>query len=140
MSNFLEGAGHRPYRDLVQEQIKKLSTKKLQQAVLWESSNLPEKIQDLVMNYIDETNERFGYDKVFWNSANCQRAFEEIIETAIEVLPSHNRIVSQDDALRPEYQELAFQLFQIATLSFAYSASTQRAQRKFMGIRKGLFV
>jgi hypothetical protein len=86
------------------------------------------------MNYIDETNERFGNDKVFWESANCQRAFYEIIETAIEILPMHERIASIDDALRPENQELAFQLFQITTLSFAYSASTQRAQRKFMGI------
>jgi hypothetical protein len=134
MFNFLEGAGHRPYRKLVQEQIKKLSTKKLQQAVLWECSNLPENMHDLVMNYIDETNKRFGNDKVFWESANCQRAFDEIIETAIEVLPLHERIASIDDALRPENQELAFQLFQITTLSFAYSASTQRAQRKFMGI------
>jgi hypothetical protein len=139
VSLFLDGAGHRPYRELIQEQMRKLSTRKLQHAVLWEGSNLPEDLQGLVMDYIDVITARFGYDQMFWQNATCRDAFEAIIKTAVQVFPLDDRISSLQDALRPENQELAFQLFQIPTLSFAYSASTQRAQRKFMGIRKGLF-
>ena len=36
-------------------------------------------------------------------------------------------------------QELAFGMFQIATLTFAYNAVNQKALKEFMGIRKGLF-
>ena len=49
------------------------------------------------------------------------------------------RTASVNEALEPSNHELAFGLFQICTLSFAYSASIQRKQRKFMGIRKGIF-
>ncbi|MBI4527199.1 MAG: hypothetical protein HY695_25685 [Deltaproteobacteria bacterium] len=56
-----------------------------------------------------------------------------------QVLPLDNVIASIEDSLDPRNHELAFQLFQIPTLGFAYSASTQRKQQKFMGIRKGLF-
>ena len=139
VSYFLRGAGDRPYRELIQEQMRKLPTHKLQQAVLSEGSNLPEECRGMVMHYIDVANDRFGYDRTFWQTATCEDAFEAIIATAIEVFPISNRISSIPDALRPENQELAFQLFQIPTLSFAYSASTERALRKFIGIRKGLF-
>jgi hypothetical protein len=139
LSEFLGGAGDRPYRDLIQHHIKRLSTIKLQQAVLGEASQLPRKLQPLIMNYIDETNSQLSYDQKFWMSASCRQAFEELMEIALDLLPIHHRIYSIEDAFEPENQELAFQLFQIPTLSFAYSASTQKKQRKFMGIRKGMF-
>ena len=139
MSDFLEGAGHRPYRELVQKYLRSGSTGELHQASLLEITNLPEAAQDGATYYIDATNARFGYDQGFWATASCQDAFEAIIKIAIAVLPLEDRITSVESSLRPENQELAFALFQIPTLSFAYSASTQRSQRKFMGIRKGLF-
>lgn len=137
LAQFLKGAGERPYRELIQWHIRKQSTSKLQQACLGETANLPEDLRPLVMDYIDATNARFGYDQRFWIEATCRSAFEEIIKIAIELLQIKERITSLEDALRPENQELAFSVFQISTLSFAYSASTQKAQRKFMGISKG---
>ena len=59
--------------------------------------------------------------------------------TAFEFLPISDRIKSIESSFEAKNQEIAFQIFQIAALSFAYSASTQKKQRKFMGIRKGLF-
>ena len=90
------------------------------------------------MDYIDITNIRFSSDQAFWKEANCKQAFETIIETAINFLPIKDHIPTIQAAYERENQELAFQLFQIPTLSFAYSASTQKAQRKFMGIKKGI--
>ena len=139
MSHFLQEAGHRQYRELIQKHFRRQSTAKLQAASIWEITNLPGVDQDEGMAYIDATNARFGYDRDFWATASCHDAFEAIIEIAIAVLPLEDRITSVESSLRPENQELAFALFQIPTLSFAYSASTQRTQRKFMGIRKGLF-
>jgi len=132
--DFLNGAGDKPYRELVQYHIKRTSTRDLQKAVLGETSLLPEWLQSSIVTYIDETNDRFGYDSVFWAQATCRQAFEAIMNVAIKVLPMGSVIASIDDALNPKNHEMAFQLFQIPTLSFAYSASTQRKQRKFMGM------
>ena len=48
--------------------------------------------------------------------------------------------VRQKESYRviPKTVRRSDQLFQIATVSFAYSASLQRKQSKFMGIRKGI--
>jgi len=139
LSEFLDGAGDRPFRQLVQAHIRKQSTSKLHEAVLWEVSNLPKNIRPKIEFYIDAINERFGYDKRFWEEVTCLEAFTSFILTAFEFLPIGDRIKSIESSFEAENQEIAFGIFQIATLSFAYSASTQKKQRKFMGIRKGLF-
>lgn len=136
---FLDGAGNKLYRELIQHHIRRQSKAELQKAVLGESSLVPEELQPMIMHYIDMTNERFSYDQTFWSTANCRQAFEQIIQVAIDFLPVKQRIPTLQSAFKVENQELAFLLFQISTLSFAYSASTQRVQRKFMGISKGIF-
>lgn len=139
LTEFLSGAGDKPYRELIQHHVRKQSTLKLQESVLGETYLLPQELQLLIMDYVDMTNAQFADNQDFWREASCRQAFEKIIETAINFLPIQDRIPTIQEALKPENQELAFQLFQIPTLSFAYSASTQRAQRKFMGIKKGIF-
>jgi len=139
LSKFMKGAADKPYRELIQHHIKRQSTSELQYAVLGEQDRLPEELQKMVMDYIDMTNAQLGYNQLFWRHASCMQAFEMIIDIAIKFFPIRHQIPTIESAFEPENQELAFQLFQIPTLSFAYSASTQRAQRKFMGIRKGIF-
>ena len=139
LQEFLNGAGEKPYRELIQYHIKRTGTRELQKAVLGEAALLPRDLQEFVITYIDATNSRFGYDHSFWGAATCREAFEAIVEVAIATLPITDRFVSVGEALEEKNHVLAFQLFQISTLSFAYSASTQRRQRKFMGIRKGFF-
>jgi len=77
-------------------------------------------------------------DKIIWATARLE-AFTSFMLTAFEFLPIGNRIKSIESSFEPENQEIAFGIFQISALSFAYSASTQKKQRKFMGISKGLF-
>ena len=139
LEEFLSGAANRHYRHLVEYHMGRMSTKRLQESVLGETVLLPQKLQPLVIDYIDETNSRFGYDRDFWAQATCRDAFEAFIDAAISIFPLDGVLESLEDALESENHELAFQLFQIPTLSFAYSASTQRKQRKLMGIRKGIF-
>jgi hypothetical protein len=139
LEEFLNGASEKPYRELVQYKIKRSATLDLQKAVLGETELLPQYLRESVVRYIDATNLQFGYDQSFWAKATCRQAFEAIINVAIDELPITDKISSVDEAMKPYNHTLAFQLFQISTLSFAYSASTQRKQRKFMGIRKGLF-
>jgi hypothetical protein len=139
LEEFLNGAGDKPYRELIQYHIKRTGTRDLQKAVLGETEMLPANLQGFVMEYIDATNSQFGHDREFWAQATCWQAFDAIMDVAINVLPVKDRISSISDALKASNHVLALQLFQIPTLSFAYSASTQRKQRQFMGIRKGLF-
>lgn len=135
---FLDGAGEKPYRKLVEYHIKKTPTKILRQAILGECASVPEKLRPMMIDYIDAVNEKLGYDNVFWAQSTCRQAFEELIKIALSILGPDTNIDSVEDALNPKNHGLSFQLFQIPTLSFAYSASKQRKQRKFMGIRKGL--
>ncbi len=140
ITEFLDAPGSkRPYREFIQHQIKEQSAAKLQNAVLLEVSNLPESFQDKAELYIDRVNKKLVHNKKFWVEANCHFAYKVIIDIAVKCFPVDKRIVSHEDFLKPENAELAFILFEIPTLSFAYLASTQRNQRKFMGIRKGLF-
>lgn len=139
LEQFLEGAASRPYRKLVEHHLKRSSASELMEASLGETALLPEDLQGLVMDYIDETNTRFAYHADFWAHTTCQEAFEKILDVAISVFPLKDRIKSVEDAMKPENHDLAFGLFQMPTINFAYSASMQRDQRKFMGIRKGLF-
>lgn len=139
LSEFFDGASERPFRELIQAHIRRQSTAKLHQAVSWEVSNLPEIAQPKIESYIDAINERFGYDKEFWAKVTCLEAFTSFMLTAFEFLPIGSQIKSIESAFEPDNQELAFGIFQISALSFAYSASTQKKQRKFMGIRKGMF-
>ena len=137
LQELLNRAGDRPYRELVQYHIKKSGARELQKAVLGETELLPPEIREFIVSYIDATNSQLGYNRSFWAEATCRQAFDFIIKVAIVALPISHRIASVDNALEFRNHDIAFQLFQIPTLSFAYSASTQRKQRKFMGIRKG---
>jgi hypothetical protein len=55
----LEGSANRPFRELIEHHINNQTTSKLQQAVLYETSLLPDELQSLIMDYIDETNSRW---------------------------------------------------------------------------------
>lgn len=132
-------AGKRPYRELVEHHVRKQTEKQLRDSGVWEVSQLPAGLRGLGSTFIDVVNERLAYDAQFWATASCRDAYNRIIEIAVEVFDEDALIASGDDPFWLDDQELAFSLFQIPTLTFAYSATSQRAMRKFMNIRKGLF-
>jgi hypothetical protein len=140
ISEFLDGPGSkRLYRELIQDQIERLSKEKLNNAYDREISNLPENLKDKVEDYIFATNLQLGHNKKFWEEADCHMAYELIIGIALKSFPLNDRIKSVEDSFNPENDELAFKLFQIPTLCFSYYAATQRKLRTFWGITSGLF-
>lgn len=138
LDEFPSEAGENPYRRLVERHLRRTSVSNLQKALLSEVDGLPRPAQPFVVDYIDVLNRELAYDQEFWGTATCRKAFEVIIEIAVGSLPISDRMASLNEALEPSNHELAFGLFQVCTLNFAYSAATQRKQRKFMGIRKGI--
>jgi len=138
LQEFLDGGGSRPYRELVQHHVNRTPVRQLQMAVMGEAARCPITLSpDVVMEFIDLTGAQLGYDKEFWKLATCREALDRIVDIAALYLP-REAFGGLDDTLLPANHDLVFCLFQIATLSFAYSASLQRKQRKFMGIRKGI--
>lgn len=123
-------AGNRPYRELVEHHIRKQSTNQLRIASVGELSGLPESLQPKGMSFIDVVNEQLSYDRQFWQTATCREAFERIVAIAFDHFDDDDRLAAtSDDPFWLDEEQLGFALLQISTLSFAYSASTQRAQR-----------
>lgn len=133
---FLNRAGDLPYRDLVRKHYKSFSAQELQYSVLMEESLLPDSFQDQTMNYIDEVGYRLGYDQDFWKNATCNDAFKKIIRIANSMFPLREFIMSKKDAFTEPNQKILFSLFQIPTLSFAYTARLDKKMRKLFGIKK----
>jgi hypothetical protein len=139
LAEFLKDAGDRPYRELVEHHLRRQSWRHLRDAAIGETLLLPADLRPHAMGYIDVVSERLGHDRAFWATATCRAALDRVIDAAFDSFPIPTAILSKAAMLEPENHDLTFQFFQIATLSFAYSASSQRAQRRFMGIRMGLF-
>lgn len=131
LADFLASAGHKPYRELIEHHMRRQSTQQLMDGAMGETSMVPTEWQPHVLEYIDAVNSLIGYDSDFWRTATCRGAYEIVMNAAQQTFPGLDAKTQSETVL--------FGMFQIVTLNFAYSASTQRSQRKFMGIRKGLF-
>ncbi|MBC7341789.1 MAG: hypothetical protein H5U02_04985 [Clostridia bacterium] len=135
---FLDGVRGRPYKALVEHHIKKQKTKELLHGCLGTIGLLPPKLQPFMEEFIDHMN-TYAYNKAFWD-LSCDAAFQLIEEEARNKLPIDDLIaVDQHNRLSESSQELLFNIFQIVTLSYAYSASDQPQMRRFIGIKKGFF-
>ncbi|MGH7828483.1 MAG: hypothetical protein ACREQ7_25290 [Candidatus Binatia bacterium] len=136
---FLADAASRPYRDLVQHHVRHQSKAQLLAASVAEVDLLPPELKPLAERFIDLVNERILRDQVFWQTVPCQGAVDAIISLANEHFGISLPVPADPKAMSGVEQELAFGIFQIATLTFAYNAVDQKALREFMGIRKGIF-
>jgi hypothetical protein len=135
---FLAGSASRPYRELVQHHIRHQSKAQLLATSLAEVDLLPRELKPLVERFIDLLNERILRDRVFWHTVLCQDAVDAIVSLANEHFGISLPVPVDPKTMSGVEQELAFGMFQIATLTFAYNAVDQKALREFMGIRKGL--
>ena len=138
LDEFLGTAANRPYRSLVEYHMRRQSIQQLAKAAMGETAMLPQEYQPEVMGYLDAVNAAVGYDARFWASASCDEAMKTVLRIADPIFRLHAQ-VDVEDPIKSQFPNLAFQLFQIPTLNFAYSAAQDRRQRKFMGIRKGIF-
>ena len=134
LSQFLLDAGERPFRELVRHHLERQSATQMQQAVMGEASALPKELQPMVESYIDELNEQLLPRREFWQKSTCRDAVNVVLNLRNEHLGLSFELPVDVAKMSGVEQELALELFQIATLSFAYSAVDQPAARKFMGI------
>ncbi len=78
LSDLLDGAGSRPYRELIQHHIRKQSFQQLTQGLLGTVALLPENWQPVVADYIDRVIETLGYDQGFWREATVIDALDRM--------------------------------------------------------------
>lgn len=133
LEEFLDRAGDRPYRGLVQHLVRKLNAEELAQAAAHLLEGLPDSMRARGEEFIDAIN--FLLDDSLWRMT-CRDAFRKIIEAADEFFRCG---LTYTEALKPPNQEHAFGIFHIATLNFAYNATLSAEVRRQIGIRKGFF-
>lgn len=101
-----------------------------------ETALLPAPLQPAVMSFIDLLNSELLPSQEFWQTATCVDAVNAILEQSNEHFGLDFSIPVDTSVMSGVEQELAFGLFQIATVSFASTAAGQSKAREFMGIRK----
>jgi len=138
LSKHLRNAQYALYRKLVRQHCKSAgwSAGPLVGTVQAELAGLPDGMQDTVIRFIDELNVDMG-NPVFWRVSTCEDAFLRTMKIAIRIFGSASTFDGAQEAFRSEHHELAFTLYQVATLSWAYTAVLEPATRRAMGIKKG---
>jgi len=139
LTEFLESVEGRLYRKLVEHHIRKQSTDQIASSLRDEVELLPSHLRGKIETFIDVVNAGVGHDRSFWAKATCQDAAVAISEAAMRVMSPSDIYRAVEPIGQEWWGDNSLGIFQIATLNFAHSASFQRRQRKFMGIRKGLF-
>ena len=134
LSQFLLDAGERPFRELVRRHLERQSATQMRQAVMDEASALPKELQPMVESYIDELNEQLLPRCEFWQKSTCRDAVNAVLDLCNEHLGLSFELPVDAAKMSGVEQELAVELFQIATLNFAYIAVDQPSARNFMGI------
>ena len=134
LAEFMDGAASRPYRELVEHHLQRESEYQMRLAVSWECSQLPEHMQTNAITFIDVANQ-LAYNRQFWATETCRDAYNRFIKIAVDVFDDKAFVGATNNPFWLQDEELGFRLFQIQTLSFAYSAISQRKMRRFMGIR-----
>ena len=134
LSRFLLDAGERPFREFVRHHVERQSATQIRRAAVAEASTLPKDLQPMVESYTDELNEQLLVRREFWQKSTCRDAVNTVLGLCNKHLGLSFELPVDVAKMSGVEQELALALFQIATLSFAYTAADQRAARKFMGI------
>jgi hypothetical protein len=123
LNEFRTGIQGQPYAELIRHHIRRQTTQHLHDGGLDTIGFLPSIVRPLVGSFIDAWNLRI-YDREFWRT-DCATVLDAIVEDA------RNRLIA---AQAPTDDETLFNMFQIVTLNFAWSASDQPKFRKFIGI------
>lgn len=137
MATLLKRMADRPYRLLVEQRLKALTSSQLSEAVNEAANQVPEEFRGSLESYRAALAARFMVSPLFWQASTCREALANLLEAAYEAIP-HPAIrqchrAPLADANRP----LAESLFRWATLTFAEAAARDGKQRKLMGIKRG---
>ena len=132
LRRFLEDNGSEPYREVIQAHVQQTTESELRKATVYECSALKDRLGDdtLTMAFIDRINEYLTPDREFFRQSSRTDAAKIILKLANE----HFGLSLSVKSVSGEDDRLAFGLFQIATLTFAYTAAHQPKAREQMGI------
>ena len=95
---------------------------------------LPQEMQPMVESYIDKLNERVLARHAFWQKSTCRDAVNVVLRLSNEHLGLSFDLPVDPATMSRVEQELAFNLFQLAMLNFAYNAHKSPVAREFIGI------
>ncbi len=123
--DFREGLQGRPFRSLIQHHLNSQSPADRLKGFNATLLLLPSEVQPTVEAFIDQWNER-ARDRELWET-DCAAIFDEIVGDA-RLLVRQLGVVEDDDTL--------FNMFQVVTLNYAYSADHERSFRQFTGLTK----
>ncbi len=127
---FLLDAGEQPYRELVRHHLERQSSAQLRNAAMGEVLGLPKELQPLAESYFDELNVRLLARRDFWQKSTCRDAVSAVLDLCNTHFGLSFQLPVDVAKMSGVEQELAFGLFQAATLSFAYTAVDQAGARK----------
>lgn len=111
------------YADLVAHHIKRQRQREIYHGILGTIELLPGTLQSVTKIFVERWNTQ-AYDGMLWNRDTAE-VFDEILDDAKKFAASHG-VIADDDTL--------FNLFNIVTLNYAYSAYDQPEMQAFMGI------
>lgn len=123
LTEFRDGVRGRTYRQLVEHHLKNQVGDERMKAILGTVELLPKPVRPPAEELIDRWNAR-AYNADFW-SRDCADVFDEIAADA-EALFESNGLEADDEDV--------FNVFQVVTMSFAYSAEKEPRFREFAGI------
>ncbi len=116
-----------PYARLVQQHLRRFGPK-IEDTLAVCVQTFDDTENEVAEHVVDEYNTR-GYDAKFWR-CDCAQVFAEICISFAKGMT--DRGLFTDDIAK-------FNMFQVVTLNFAYTARNQKELRRFAGIKKGLF-
>ena len=124
LSDFRSGIAGRPFRAFVQHHINKQSSQSRRSAVAAIPGMLPAAAQGLPERFVDRWNSR-AYERSFWEM-DCALVLDEVIADA--------RAEFESLGIEPD-DWILFNMFQLVTLNFAYSAEKEPGFRSFAGLK-----
>lgn len=113
------------YAELIQHHLERQTPEERRRGLEGTRSLLPTRVQPAVEGFIDRWNER-AFDAAFWQRDTVD-VMDAIVSDARALLASLD-VPAEDETL--------FNVFNIVTMSYAYSAADQPKMRAFMGLNE----
>jgi len=137
LKEFLDDAGDKPYRELIEGQVREKSPEEILAALHHELEYLPPWLMAHIEKFLKLLRTRPGTDQTFWTTATCRTAEAMITEAMGQAVPSEELLDAFAVTIRDARKELTLCMFQIATLNFAHWATCQPDFRRMIEIQEG---
>lgn len=150
-SEFIKSCDGKLYRDLIKHHYTKQDLQKLNFTMFSTASMISKDFEKDIEEIMEFTASQFCeltpmIDKSIYDRYTVEEAANLIFRLFINFSENDNNyklpkdIKEEKDFYKnAEYEELAWNLFQVVTLNLAWKCSKHKSIRKIFGLRKGLF-